>query len=129
MIFGQVAALPRTGRVHASVDGHLQRIECEVTAEVPADTLDRRRFGSGIAPGGVPEHVTAHANVVVLGDALPRAHIQRRTVLKHRTDQRVRWEVPITLDHDNVVAGVGYHEVVDGCLHVELLSWSGRGSE
>src|SRR3546814_9461758 len=75
--------------------------------------LDRRRrlLGIAIIPGGVGVHLPAHGDMMIMGDAFPRAQARRRALREHTGIDRRAWEIMIALDHDRVVA-VGDHRAV-----------------
>src|SRR3546814_16527140 len=80
--------------------------------------LDRRRrlLGIGIIPGGVAVHLPAHGDMMIMGDAFPRAQARRRSLRPHAGIDRSAWEIMIALDNDRYAA-VGDHPAVPPSLH------------
>ena len=61
-------------------DRDLLLVEGDVAAVVPADAVERGRVRARVAPRCVVVGGASHRDVVILGDALPRAGVRRRAL-------------------------------------------------
>src|SRR5260370_41691840 len=70
-------------RVRLFGQRYLLLVEGDIAGVVLADPVERGRVRVGGAPRRVVVRGTGHRDVVVLGDALPRAAVRRRAVTEH----------------------------------------------
>src|SRR5262249_1936934 len=117
-------AYPATARYPVSLgDRDLLLVEGDIAAVVLADAVERRRVRVRVTPRCVVMGGTTHGDVVILGDALPRAGIRRRAVTEHAGTDRGGREVVVALDRDQVGLGsVRHNRVIDDGLHVPFPS-------
>src|SRR5580700_7390844 len=104
-------------------DLDLPLVEGDVTGVVLADPVEGGRVRGGVAPRRVVVGGTGHRDVVVLGDALPRAGVGRRAVTERAGAERGGREVVVALDDDQVrIRSIRDDRAVDGGLHAPFPS-------
>src|SRR5262249_26333406 len=98
-------------------DCDLLLVEGDIPAVVLADAVEGRRVRVWVTPRCVVMGGTAGGDVVILGDALPRAGIRRRAVTEHAGADRGGREVVVALDGDQVrLRGIRHNRVIDDGL-------------
>src|SRR5262249_905469 len=115
----EAPACPATAASRVSFGNRdLLLVEGDIAAVVLADAVEGLRVRVWVTPRCVVMGGTIHGDVVILGDALPRAGIRGRAVTERTGADRGGAEVVVARDADQVrLRSIRHNRVIDDGLH------------